>query len=64
MPIETMKSRSTKSTTDPHPNMDEEIRRRAYELYEKRGCESGHDVDDWLRAEAEVNGSSVRTKAG
>ena len=26
----------------------------AYRLYEQRGREHGHDVDDWLRAEGEV----------
>lgn len=29
-------------------------RERAYELYEGRGREPGHDVQDWLRAEAEI----------
>lgn len=33
--------------------LHEEIQRRAYELYEKRGRVHGHDVDDWLSAEAE-----------
>jgi hypothetical protein len=46
-----------------HPNLEEEIRRRAHELYEERGREHGHDVDDWVRAEAEVTGSVVRTRA-
>ena len=32
----------------------EQIRRRAHELYEARGQEDGHDVEDWLQAEAEV----------
>ena len=32
----------------------EKIRQRAYELYEPRGREEGHDFDDWLQAEAEV----------
>lgn len=32
------------------------IRARAYQLYEERGCEHGHDLDDWLRAEAEIVG--------
>ena len=27
---------------------------RAYELYEQRGRDDGHDVDDWLRAEQEL----------
>ena len=30
------------------------IARRAYELFEARGREHGHDQEDWLRAEAEL----------
>jgi len=33
---------------------EDSIRQRAYELYEQRGFEHGHDMDDWLQAEAEV----------
>ena len=33
---------------------EEEIARRAYELWLARGATSGHDVDDWLEAEGEV----------
>jgi hypothetical protein len=29
---------------------------RAYRFYEERGREDGHDLEDWLRAEAEVFG--------
>jgi len=36
------------------PSSEDEIRRRAYELYEQRGGEHGYDVEDWLRAEEEV----------
>ncbi|HUV96787.1 MAG TPA: DUF2934 domain-containing protein [Acidobacteriaceae bacterium] len=32
----------------------ENIRRRAHELYEARGQEDGHDLEDWLQAEAEI----------
>ena len=32
------------------------IQKRAYQLFELRGCQHGHDVDDWLAAEAEVLG--------
>ncbi|MBZ5679989.1 MAG: DUF2934 domain-containing protein [Acidobacteriia bacterium] len=35
-------------------NLDDEIRRRAYELSERRGFESGHETEDWLSAEHEV----------
>lgn len=31
------------------------IRARAYELYTKRGMAEGHDINDWLTAEAELN---------
>ena len=30
------------------------IARRAFELYESRGREDGHDVEDWLEAEREL----------
>jgi len=33
---------------------EEEIRRRAYEIYLARGGEPGHDLEDWLQAEREV----------
>lgn len=29
----------------------ETVTRLAYELYLQRGCEPGHDVEDWLMAE-------------
>jgi DUF2934 family protein len=44
-------------------NLEEEIRHRAYALFEERGREDGHDVDDWLRAEAELTAHAVGTAA-
>lgn len=35
-------------------NVEEEIRRRAYELYVQRGCTPGQDHSDWVEAEREV----------
>jgi DUF2934 family protein len=35
-------------------NLEEEIRRRAYELYQQRGTNSGSEAEDWLTAEREV----------
>jgi Protein of unknown function (DUF2934) len=32
----------------------EEIAQRAYALYEARGREDGHDLDDWLEAERQL----------
>jgi hypothetical protein len=39
------------------------IRLRAYGYFERRGREHGHDLDDWLAAEAEVVGRSSLTPA-
>jgi hypothetical protein len=36
-----------------------QIRTRTYEFYEARGREDGHDVEDWLEAEAEITGTAV-----
>ena len=33
---------------------DEKIRQTAYFLYESRSCEGGHELDDWLQAEAQI----------
>jgi HSP20 family protein len=30
------------------------IARRAFELFETRNCEHGHDLEDWFRAESEL----------
>ena len=34
--------------------LHEQIRRRAFELFEQRGREEGHELDDWLQAEEEL----------
>jgi hypothetical protein len=62
---------SRRSTSDPTPfksevqttELDERIRRRAYDLYEQRGRLDGHDMDDWLQAEAEMSGKSKTAAA-
>jgi hypothetical protein len=38
----------------PAPPTHEEIARRAYQLFEKRAREPGHDWEDWFRAEREL----------
>ncbi len=42
-------------------DLEQAIRRRAYELYEQRGRHDGHAQDDWLQAEAEVLSRYSRT---
>ncbi|MBZ5719482.1 MAG: DUF2934 domain-containing protein [Acidobacteriia bacterium] len=52
---ETMAATEGKKHTTPVPiNLEAEIRRRAYELYQERGCTPGHQDEDWLVAEQEV----------
>ncbi|MBO0726536.1 MAG: DUF2934 domain-containing protein [Blastocatellia bacterium] len=40
--------------SDGQIDIREMIARRAYEIYEERGGWHGDDINDWLRAEAEV----------
>ena len=46
--------RATNPTTESTSDVQEHIRRRAYELYEQRGRNDGHDLNDWLQAELEM----------
>jgi Protein of unknown function (DUF2934) len=41
----------------------EQIRVRAYELFEQRGRHEGHDHEDWARAEAEILSKYQREKS-
>jgi Protein of unknown function (DUF2934) len=51
------------SVTSDQQELEHQIRLRAQELYEARGREDGHELDDWLRAEAEITQKKVRTAA-
>jgi hypothetical protein len=50
-------------TTESTANLLEQIRVRAYELYEQRGREDGRDLEDWLRAESEVTQKQAKAVA-
>jgi len=50
--LEIVKNESRKNVVPI--NLDDEIRRRAYEIYEQRGAGSGSEAEDWLTAEREV----------
>jgi hypothetical protein len=60
MPVDTTRKPQMNIATNPNPNLAEKIRRRAYELYEQRGRDGGHELEDWLRAEEEITGRKVR----
>jgi hypothetical protein len=44
--------KETDSTFSIDPQ--EQVRRRAFEIYIQRGAQDGHELDDWLQAEAEI----------
>ena len=58
-----------RSTSDPtpidtglrKPELEEQIRARAYDVYEQHGRQKGHDLDDWLQAEAELTGKKAKS---
>jgi hypothetical protein len=41
--------------TDGGGELQDQIRARAYQLYKLRERNDGHDLDDWLQAEAELS---------
>jgi hypothetical protein len=43
-----------KDTSGNHAPSHDEIRHRAYEIYLERDGHSGDELDDWLRAEREL----------
>jgi hypothetical protein len=43
-------------------DLEAEIRLRAFELYQQRGCTPGQDAQDWLAAEREVRGRHADQK--
>ena len=38
----------------PRSSPDDRVAQRAYEIYCERGCEHGHDIEDWLQAKREL----------
>jgi len=44
--------------------MREQIAKKAYELYEKRGREAERDVEDWLQAEKLVRQEMIGEEVG
>jgi Protein of unknown function (DUF2934) len=56
------KSRKESAPTAPS-NLTDQIRARAYQLFEDRGKQDGYDIEDWLSAEAELRESNTRKAA-
>jgi hypothetical protein len=60
--MEVVKSEPRKNVVVPI-KLEDEIRRRAYELYLQRGTKSGSEAEDWLTAEREVRGRYQQQRA-
>jgi len=62
MPAETGRKPQTTAGAETQ-SLEEQIRRRAYELYEEHGRQDGHELDHWLQAEEEITQNKTRTIA-
>jgi hypothetical protein len=51
--------KSPATVTSEPQQLEHQIRLRAHELFEARGREDGHDIEDWLQAETEVTEKKV-----
>jgi len=60
--IADQRSEPARTILDP-AELEEQIRLRAYELYEARGREDGHDREDRLQAEGEILGPQRKAAA-
>jgi len=56
-----MKESPRPSNTQTETRLEEQIRWRAYQLYEARGHENGSDLEDWLQAEIDITGNATRS---
>jgi hypothetical protein len=56
-------TKKTPRAVDESEELKEKIRRRAYQHYEERLWEDGHELEDWLRAEEETMEQEARPRA-
>jgi H+-transporting ATPase len=48
--------------SEPKPEVKTQIAKRAYELYEERGSKAGHSVQDWEKAEQEIQKDEAKAE--
>ena len=53
----TARSSAFRPVEDIPPQVKQRIAELAYQLYEKRGKQPGHEIEDWLEAERRVLGN-------
>lgn len=54
---------STTRASQPTNPARADIAKRAFALYCERGCQDGREVEDWLQAERELQGTASSTAA-
>ena len=59
MPALTMKESPKPASTATEKKLEEQIRSRAYEIYETHGRKEGQDLEDWLQAEIDITGNAI-----
>ena len=60
---QTKSARQRKETSASHRPTHDQIKRRAYQIYLERGARPGNELDDWLRAERELERISLYTRS-
>jgi Protein of unknown function (DUF2934) len=60
-PDATKKQPTTEISELQEFELEYQIRLRAYKLYEARGQEDGHELEDWFRAKEEITIKKFRT---
>ena len=60
-PDATKKQPTTEISELQEFELEYQIRLRAYQLYEARGREDGHEQEDWFRAKEEITIKKFRT---
>lgn len=61
--LETSQKSPQQGSNDGHNPDPKQIEHCAYELYMDRGCDTGRDLEDWLRAERELKGQGEAAPA-
>jgi len=51
-------AREPAATSGAEPSY-QDVSRRAFEIWERNGRAAGHDLENWLQAEAELRGRSA-----
>jgi hypothetical protein len=50
----TAQVRTHSTSNSPTVDLEAQVRQRAYQLFQERGCTPGHENEDWLQAEHEI----------